>query len=161
MIPENRCNALFKQLLDGCNVPADHNAMNFKHGGSLTKGSVTFSVNPVGTRHQPQLGNPKDIGTSCWMWYKGLFNTFDIKGYGGASNDFGKNTLLPKLNNCGVVTGWGFEYYDPLDNPTAYGSQWGYEWHAWGKTIIGQQQWWCIGNAIADAGMGSGGCSGQ
>jgi hypothetical protein len=31
-VSEDQCNADFKQLLDGCNVPADHNALNFKHG---------------------------------------------------------------------------------------------------------------------------------
>lgn len=94
------------------------------------------------------------------MWYKGIYNTFDIKGYGGAAYDFGQDTLLPKLRNCGAVTGWGFEYYDPQSDKEFTSD--GFEWHAWGKTIIGQQQWRCIGGAIADAGMGgTGGCSGR
>lgn len=35
MISEYQCNVLFKKLLDGCNVPADHNLMNLKHGKLL------------------------------------------------------------------------------------------------------------------------------
>lgn len=152
------CNSAMKSFLDTCNVAGDTNPLNYKNGGSFTLNSILYSISPINHRRDSRPARAKD---SCWMWYKFLFNTFDIQGYGFADADSG-DALLHHIRSCGAVTGWSFQYYPSgLTDPNNYDE---YEWHASGKLPIGQQQWSCIGNAISAASNGStggGGCSGQ
>jgi len=92
------------------------------------------------------------------MWYKGLYNTWSIQGYGYADADYGEK-LLHHIRGCGAVTSWKFQYYDAPQAGPGSGT---YEWRASGKLPIGFQQWECIGSAMGDASNGlAGGCSGQ
>ncbi|KAL2071514.1 hypothetical protein VTL71DRAFT_12749 [Oculimacula yallundae] len=153
------CNGAMKNLIDNCDVPLNgNNARNYKNGGSFSLNSAVYSIRP--TKHR-RPSRPNNAESSCWMWYKGLWNTFDVEGYGFADADSG-GKLLHHIRSCGAVTEWKFKYYE---SGISGSSNWkGYEWKASGRLPIGQQMWACIGKAIesaSDGGTGSGGCSGQ
>lgn len=122
---------------------------------------ITYTFKPTGNRHRPA---PFDRpSASCNMWYKGFHNTFDIYGFGRLSADYGKTQLVPLIQKCQLIAGTKvkFDYYDPPQDGN--NDLRGAEWHAYGKTIIGPQQWRCVGNAIraamGDEGLGD--CGGQ
>ncbi|KAI1504090.1 hypothetical protein F5X99DRAFT_424618 [Biscogniauxia marginata] len=94
------------------------------------------------------------VRTSCNVYYKFLFNAFDVRGRGfkdalvGPALDGGD--LKRHIQHCGEVTSWGFEY-TPNDPD--------YDWHAWGRTPIGTKS--CIGSAVEAVGGTADNCVGS
>ncbi|KAI0595108.1 hypothetical protein F4775DRAFT_595597 [Biscogniauxia sp. FL1348] len=93
------------------------------------------------------------VATSCDVWYKFFFNEFDVRGRGFKDELLGPALdgagLRDRINHCGDVTNWGFEYTP--DDPD-------YDWYAWGRTPIGTRS--CIGSAVVDIGGSAGNCVG-
>ncbi|KAI1640781.1 hypothetical protein F4809DRAFT_637233 [Biscogniauxia mediterranea] len=93
------------------------------------------------------------VSTSCDVWYKFFFNEFDVRGRGLKDALLGPALdgagLRDRVNHCGDVTSWGFEYTPNDPN---------YDWHAWGRTPIGTRS--CIGSAVVAVGGSAGNCVG-
>ncbi|KAL9622245.1 MAG: hypothetical protein Q9160_003428 [Pyrenula sp. 1 TL-2023] len=171
-VNKDKCKAALGGFIDGCNVPTGKktqygdpekgsNSLNWKHGGSYKEAGITYKISPTAKRHTPAPDDNRGL-TSCAVWYKGFWDTFDIWGYGMISADYGQDVLLHKLRACGAVTKWKFDYYvdGPQDAP--WPTFKGAEWHAYGRLPIGPQMWSCVGDAIQASGHPTAGsCAGQ
>ncbi|KAL9109868.1 MAG: hypothetical protein Q9227_005571 [Pyrenula ochraceoflavens] len=170
-VPNPKLKDQYGQALKGANL------MDFKHGkssrlpfniianerllpsgGSVTIGSLTYTITPFADRHTPAPDSDRSIA-ACAVWYKGGYNYFSVGGYGFASADYGKKWLKPAIEGCGWLSSWTFDYQLP---PTDYyGLQ--VEWKATGHLPIGPQMWSCVSNAVGSVGGGPnmGSCTGQ
>jgi hypothetical protein len=121
---KQQCVESLDRIINSCD--ASNNPMNWKYGGSWTRGSYVYEINPKKDREY--LTKPWG---SCGGWYKFLWGSYDLYGKGWANNDFGEK-LKQSAKDCvgGGITAWDFEYYDkPSDHD-------GWEWHVFFRTPI-------------------------
>ncbi|KAI1880240.1 hypothetical protein JX265_001861 [Neoarthrinium moseri] len=125
------------EILDGCDGNDPKNPENYKGGGKVTMGDVTYEMIPRALR-QPADKSKKGF---CDSTYKYLFNEYWMWGNGFASSDYGK-TLKSQVADCALLPNtWTFEYGLGDD---------GREWTARFRTGIFQKG--CVGNAGKEAG---------
>ncbi|PSK42249.1 hypothetical protein B9Z65_4163 [Elsinoe australis] len=139
---------LLARLTDGCdgNDPTG-NPVDYKAGGSMVVGDVTYRITPTAIRQPATDG----IKARCDSTYKAAFNEYWTWGHGFASDDFGAR-FKHELGGCAILPDtWSFDY--------GLGSD-GREWTAKFRTGVFQRS--CVGNAFVTAGAPSGtGCNGS
>lgn len=138
------CHKHFETVLQQC----DHNDA-FKYGGHLD------ALDAEGTEWRIKLLTDRpDLDTigdaKCDVWYHGGSNTFNAKGVGFASSDYGQDKILPYLRTCGIVKDWKFKY-ELFEEDGVW-----YEWKLSGWTYIGARWWGCLHSALVDAGATDG-----
>ncbi|KAF2166025.1 hypothetical protein M409DRAFT_23753 [Zasmidium cellare ATCC 36951] len=137
---EEECRYYLSVLNNGCSLPGTNNAMNWKHGGSMSDNNgIRYSIVPTRDRTPaPSIpyGQCSSIG-HIWGY------SWELRGVGFAGSDFGAE-LQRQIRGCGVVTGWKFEYFDA---PASDGT----EWHAQGTLPLFISDH-CFGKAIKSAG---------
>lgn len=124
------CHDAVKEILDDCDGNDPKNPMNWKFGGTHIDGSFTYHVIPAGKIKRP-WPVPKQKIQKCHSSYKFLWNSYEIRGTGWATWDFGQKTLLPAAQKCNAhsVTQWNFEYFDEPDDG-------GFQWKVTFRTIV-------------------------
>ncbi|KAH6679331.1 hypothetical protein B0J14DRAFT_686368 [Halenospora varia] len=134
-------------IVDACDPNDPNNPENYKGGGSMKVGDVTYRVNPQALR-QPAADGKKG---GCSSTYKVLYNENWIWGHGFANADHG-DALKHALGGCALLPDtWDFQYGLGDD---------GREWTAKSRTGVFQRK--CVGHAGTSAGApGSFGCSGS
>ncbi|KAI9890439.1 MAG: hypothetical protein M1814_003923 [Vezdaea aestivalis] len=139
------CIAILNHISDDCDGNDPNNPMNWKGGGKIVNGKVTYNITPKALR-QPLPNKP---GGTCSDGYKVFFDQFYITGTGYSGSLFGQEEggLLERLRVCGVVTDWTFTY--GLDKD-------GREWTAEGKLPIWKSS--CVAWAVGAAGGPNIGC---
>lgn len=143
-----QCHDAVNEILNGCDGNDPKNPMNWKFGGSLETETVIFSITPTRTgRVMPPYTTPI---VACDAWYKVFYDSWDIYGGGFSDWDYGQKTILGNFTSCtgSTPTHWRFQYYDQPDEN-------GYEWHAWGGSVIWIKNR-CMGGVIKAAGGPSG-----
>lgn len=98
---------LLNAVTDGCdgNDP-EGNPQNYKGGGKVTAGEVTYRIQPRAPRQPAKNG----IMGGCDSAYKVLFNDYVMWGHGWSSKDFGE-ALKGQVDDCALLPGtWDFQY---------------------------------------------------
>ncbi|KAF7531582.1 hypothetical protein G7054_g8745 [Neopestalotiopsis clavispora] len=156
------CLESLDRIINSCDGGDPNNPLNFKYGGRWVRGNYNYQINPKKDRN---MITKKD-GT-CHVWWKVGATDYRVYGRGWASYDWGQDTLLKSMRDCGsAVTGWEFHYCDDgcgidtdeyewessFDLPVYGGlacmkNNWvprrsGAEWYSEGSTDLG-----CIGAA--------------
>ncbi|KAL8356634.1 hypothetical protein RB601_001773 [Gaeumannomyces tritici] len=154
---KGKCLESFDLIINSCDGGDDKNPLNFKFGGRWVRGNYNYQINPKKDRNMIT----KRDGT-CRGWYKLLLTSYRIYGRGWASYEYGQQTLLKAMRDCGsAVTGWKFDYCDhgcAIDNNdyewvaefnlpifgalACMGNNWvprrsGAEWYTEGSTTLG------------------------
>ncbi|KAK9420104.1 putative Peptidase S8/S53 domain-containing protein [Seiridium unicorne] len=135
--PDDCHKYLLQEIVDGCDGDDPHNPENFKGGGLLSVGDVTYRITPLTLRQPPKNGKQGGCDctynfadTRCWVW-----------GSGWASADQG-SALKGQLKDCALFpTGWTFDYGLGDD---------GREWSADFLVGIGQRD--CVTEAAKESG---------
>ncbi|KXJ88348.1 SGNH hydrolase-type esterase domain-containing protein [Microdochium bolleyi] len=118
---KDQCIESFDKIINSCDGGDSNNPLNFKFGGSWVRGGYSYQLNPKMSRKMVQ----KRSGT-CRGWWSLFFTGYRIYGRGWASSDWGKDSLLKSMRDCGsAVTGWKFDYC-----PTGCGDNNDFEWKA-------------------------------
>ncbi|WEW61178.1 hypothetical protein PRK78_006668 [Emydomyces testavorans] len=105
---------LIDMALDGCDGNDGNNPMNWKGGGSVSVGPVTYRIDPIAMR-QPAPKQPAGVCVPIWSKRPYLFRVW---GNGWLNSDSGRE-LEKKLKEKCHLTEFRFEY--GLGN---YGSEW-------------------------------------
>ena len=136
---------LLGKVVDECDSSPVDNPANWKGGGRVKKGEVTYDVSPVSLRGPYTTAK----GGGCDSTYKVFWNEYVVWGNGWSANDWGK-ALRDQVDDCALFSHtWSFEYGTGSD---------GREWTAKFQTGIWQKG--CVGNAIKEAG-GTNACNGS
>lgn len=131
------CKKYLHAISDGCDGNDPHNPANYKAGGSMKVGDVTYHILPLSLRQPASDG----LKGSCTCEYKLLYDECEIWGHGFSSADHGEN-LKGNLGGCAILPKtWDFEYGLGDD---------GREWTAKFRTGVFQNH--CVGDATASNG---------
>jgi hypothetical protein len=135
-------------VLDGCDGNNPNNPMNWKGGGALQVGNISYSINPTTVRQPP----PKQAGGGCKMAYKALYDAVTIWGNGWENSTFGAEIQSQLKDRCALLPNtWEFSY--------GLGPN-GREWTATARVGVFQKK--CVGDNLHNAGAPQGmGCSGS
>ncbi|KAI0013932.1 peptidase S8/S53 domain-containing protein [Xylariaceae sp. FL0662B] len=138
---------LLGDLIDGCDANDPKDPENYKGGGSIKVGEVTYRITPARLRQSADKGRQG----GCSSTYKLAFNEYSVWGSGWATSDFG-NALKDQIYDCALLPDtWRFEYGLGDD---------GREWTAGFRTGVFQRG--CVGQAGKEAGAPEDfGCSGS
>ncbi|KAF2840123.1 hypothetical protein M501DRAFT_1015201 [Patellaria atrata CBS 101060] len=128
---QDECISWMNHVSDDCDGNDPNNPMNWKGGGTIQLGEVTYRISPVAPRHP----FPKAVGGHIEC--SGL--KFWLSGNGWANIDWGKR-IFDEFNGC-LGSGYDFSYGLGDD---------GREWTATGWMGPGQGN--CVHNAILTAG---------
>jgi hypothetical protein len=132
-------------IIDGCDADDPNDPMNWKGGGSVHVGEMTYYANPAAVR-QPA---PKTPGGGCSTTWDALYDQVWIWGNGWSGYDWG-STLQTELKGCALLPNtFHFSY--------GLGSD-GREWTATARTGIWEKK--CVAGAVKAAGGPQTSCSG-
>ncbi|KAI1142334.1 subtilisin-like protein [Hypoxylon sp. FL0543] len=144
---EGDCAKYLMLAVDGCDGNNPKNPENYKGGGSVAVGPVTYRVTPQALRQPSENGEQ----AGCDSSYKALFNEYTVWGHGFDSDDNG-NGLQNQLKGCALLP-------DTFSFSYGLGSD-GREWTAKFRTGVFQKS--CVGNAVKSAsGLKNFSCSGS
>ncbi|KAL1952912.1 hypothetical protein VTO42DRAFT_3963 [Malbranchea cinnamomea] len=151
---KKECHESMKRIIHGCDGNDPKNPMNWKFGGRWKRDQYTYEVNPKKDNRPWPLKEPYG---SCKGSYHFVYSSYEIKGAGWSSWDYGQKTLLPNSKGClGLgITKWKFEYFDEPDED-------GYEWKSTFRTPIFVNNRCFKNNKVAFASGGfTDGCGGS
>lgn len=114
------CLESFDRIINSCDGNDPANPMDWKFGGTWTRGGNTYEVTAMAD-YRPWPPVQKADG-KCDGWYHGVWSSYEMYGAGFSTYDYGQQTLLPNINKCaGDSTLWNFEYLNP---PSSEGYEW-------------------------------------
>ncbi|OJJ97619.1 hypothetical protein ASPACDRAFT_1882247 [Aspergillus aculeatus ATCC 16872] len=122
----------FDRVINSCdgNDP-EHNPLNWKFGGRWVPGNYIYEVNVMNSFKRP-WPVIRAVDGSCRSKYRGLWESYWIRGRGWSTGGFGQRSLLPSAKTCvgGGVTAWDFEYLNGAEEKD------GMEWEAFFRTPV-------------------------
>ncbi|KAJ1338606.1 Alpha-galactosyl-binding fungal lectin [Microdochium nivale] len=152
---KDTCLAAFNKIIHSCDGSDSENPMNWKFGGIFIQSEYTWRVDiKRNNRQWPPYRQP--IGW-CDGTYKFFASSYEIKGGGWATADWGQKTLKSSTKRCigSTPSSWKFWYYDQPDKD-------GYEWSASFNTPIWVRKRCFKNNKVQNgAGGHTNGCSGS
>ncbi|RAH65918.1 SGNH/GDSL hydrolase family protein [Aspergillus aculeatinus CBS 121060] len=129
---EHQCLESFDRVINSCdgNDP-EHNPMNWKFGGRWVRGNYIYEVNVMNSFKRP-WPVIRAVDGSCRSKYRGLWESYWIRGRGWSTGDFGQRSLLPSAKTCvgGGVTAWDLKYLNAAEEKD------GMEWEAFFRTPV-------------------------
>ncbi|KAG8167197.1 hypothetical protein KVR01_002886 [Diaporthe batatas] len=103
---KNECLDSFKKLIFSCDTDkGESNPMGWKYGGRYVRGSTTYELYPKWERPTHKRADGECSYKNQWLRYE-----YNLQGKGWAGWDNGKETLLPALKGCKLLTPTSFEF---------------------------------------------------
>ncbi|PWY82996.1 SGNH hydrolase [Aspergillus heteromorphus CBS 117.55] len=119
---EAHCVESFERIINSCDGNDPENPLNWKFGGRWTRGNYIYQLDVENSVKRP-WPPMKELNGYCSSSYNVVYDSYEMRGRGWASTDWGQDTLLPAIKGCvGLgVTAWDFNY---LDEPDSDGNEW-------------------------------------
>ncbi|KAI1931951.1 hypothetical protein LOZ66_006276 [Ophidiomyces ophidiicola] len=154
---KDECMQSFERIIHGCDGNDPNNPLNWKFGGRWTRGEYTYELNiKRNNRPWPVIKEPYGKCNGDWKVF-GLHSSYEIRGAGFSSWDYGQKTILPSMKGClGLgITAWEFDYFKEPDKD-------GMEWKSTFNTPVWVRAR-CFNNnkVVKGAGGYTNGCSGS